>query len=133
MALGLFTFLALITYFAVSQAAPLIHKSTSLTIQNPAVFQSQLEDITEIYRGDDYKVVSNIDHLVIVTGHAIILDPLNYVNDDAWILESFQRGGQIKTFVDHITTGVEIAKNDENSLLIFSGYILYYILKKTYR
>ena len=68
----------------------------------------------------------NINHLIIVTGHAILLDKSNYMNDEAWVLESFQKGGQVKTFIEHIVKGVELAKNDDRSLLVFSGYDVEY-------
>ena len=126
MALALFTFLGLITFFAVARASPLTRRTTNLNrdlidIQNAAIFQTNIEAITGIYRGN--KVQENdLNHLIIVTGHAILLDTLNYMNDEAWVLEEFQKGGQVQSFVDHIMEGVEIAKNDEKSLLVFSGY-----------
>ena len=126
MAMGLFAFLILITFFALGKAAPVLRNNTHLEnelikLQHAVLFQSNIEAITEIYRGNE-KPRDNIDHLIIVTGHAILLDKFNYMNDDAWVLESFQKGGQVQTFVDHVRRGVEMAKQDEHSLLVFSGY-----------
>jgi len=92
-----------------------------MTMENAGRFQSHLEAMTEIYRGPELSTLEKIDHLVIVTGHAILLDKFNYMKDEAWVLESFQKGGQVQTFVDHILKGIEIAQNDERSLLVFSG------------
>jgi hypothetical protein len=80
-----------------------------------------MEMVKEIYVGNDPSNLSDLNHLVIVTGHAILLDKENYRNDDAWVLEPFQKGGQVATFVDHILKGVEITENDERALLVFSG------------
>jgi hypothetical protein len=132
MALGLVSFLVFVTIFAFGRAAPLIRSnpqwdSAMITVQNAANFQSNIEAVTEIYRGSKQDV-DDIDHLVIVTGHAILLDKANYLKDEAWVLESFQKGGQVQTFVDHILRGIEIAKEDPRSLLVFSGYVLWYCL-----
>jgi len=133
MALALIAFLACVTIFAFSRATPLTPKSSQsensspskgalIKMQNAATFQSHIEAITEIYRGGMKVPRDNINHLIIVTGHAILLDKSNYMNDEAWVLESFQQGGQINTFLEHIDKGVELAKTDERSLLVFSGY-----------
>jgi hypothetical protein len=127
MALGLLSFLIFVTVFALGRATPLIRKGSQwdtalTTMQNAASFQSNIKAVADIYRGNDLDARENINHLVIVTGHAILLDKFNYKNDDAWVLESFQKGGQVPTFVDHILKGVEIAKDDDRALLVFSGY-----------
>ena len=90
-------------------------------MQNAETFQSNIEAITEIYHGGIKVPRDDINHLIIVTGHAILLDQSNYTNDEAWVLESFQKGGQVNTFIEHIRKGVELAKNDDRSLLVFSG------------
>ena len=124
MAIGLVSFLVFVTYFAFSRAAPLIHNpkwdNAMMTMQSAADFQKYIEAMTEIYRGPE-KRREDINHLVMVTGHAILLDKTNYLNDEAWVLESFQKGGQVQTFVDHVLKGIEVAKDDERSLLVFSG------------
>lgn len=58
-------------------------------------------------------------HAVIVAGHAIFkgTDP---GHDDAWALLPFQRG-EGPCYVEHIRCGVEIAAQDPEALLIFSG------------
>ncbi|CCM05685.1 uncharacterized protein FIBRA_07916 [Fibroporia radiculosa] len=68
--------------------------------------------------------LANIDHLIIVPGHAIWrgIDPARRLEDDEWILEPYQRGGgRTSAFFGHIASGVELARQDHNSLLIFSG------------
>ena len=126
MALGLFSFLILVTLFAFGKASPLIYNKgtprSELALQNAAVYKNNMETVKDIYVGSDPSNLENLNHLVIVTGHAILLDKANYKNDEAWVLESFQKGGQVATFIDHILKGIEIAKTDENALLVFSGY-----------
>jgi hypothetical protein len=64
------------------------------------------------------------DHAIIVAGHAIYTGPsdLNQVKlDSNWILEPFQQGGQVHTFVEHIQKGIDTLKQDSKSVLIFSG------------
>lgn len=66
---------------------------------------------------------NNLDHLVIVVGHAVWAgcDFKGRSKDENWILESFQQGGSVNTFWKHIEKGLEIADADPKSLLIFSG------------
>jgi hypothetical protein len=125
MALGLINFLALVILFAFSRASALIknHSQRDLIIRNAVAFQTNIEAITEIYRGNDAQQ-EQINHLIIVTGHAILLDKFNYMNDEGWLLEPFQKGGQTQTFVEHVLKGIELAKNDNRSLLVFSGYAI---------
>ncbi|CAG8601552.1 6501_t:CDS:2 [Paraglomus brasilianum] len=61
--------------------------------------------------------------LILVAGHAIYIgDTFEDIEDDTnWVLEKFQRGGQVKVFLKHIERGVELAQQNEESLLIFSG------------
>ncbi|CAI2162986.1 13000_t:CDS:2 [Funneliformis geosporum] len=62
--------------------------------------------------------------LIIVAGHAIYLGNNqggDEKEDENWILEEFQKGGQVKTFINHIKKGVELVKENEEALLIFSG------------
>jgi hypothetical protein len=131
MALGLLIFLVFVTIFAFGRATPLIRDKAQLelTLKNAALFQSNIEAMTEIYRGGENVRREHINHLIIVTGHAILLDKSNYMNDGAWVLESFQKGGQVATFIDHIRKGIEIAKDDDRALLVFSGYDLLLVLE----
>jgi len=129
MALGVFSFLILVTFYAFGRATPLIRKnsqwdSAMITMENGAIFQSNIEAVTDIYRGEELSTRNDINHLIIVTGHAILLDKARYLDDDAWVLESFQRGGQVHTFVDHVLKGIELAHADNRSLLVFSGCVL---------
>ena len=130
LALGLLIFLVFVTVFAFGRAtSPIRDKAQlELTLQNAASFQSNIEAMTEIYRGEKVRN-EHINHLIIVTGHAILLDESNYMNDDAWALESFQRGGQVATFIDHIRKGIETARDDDRALLVFSGYDLLFVLE----
>lgn len=66
-----------------------------------------------------------IDHAVIVAGHAVMrLNQLSVADhkESAWYLLSYQIGqGFPEIITSHIQKGIEIANNDQNSLLIFSG------------
>ncbi|CAG8537017.1 11750_t:CDS:2 [Funneliformis mosseae] len=62
--------------------------------------------------------------LIIVAGHAIYLGNNqggDEEKDENWVLEEFQKGGQVNTFINHIKKGVELVKENEEALLIFSG------------
>ena len=50
---------------------------------------------------------TQLTHLIIVPGHAIWLghDPTRATADDDWILEDQQRGGDVRTYIRHITRG----------------------------
>jgi len=124
LAIGLFASLVFVTFVTLSKAAPLIrnHARVDSRLQDAAGFQENMNVIEQIYRGRE-KLRDNIDHLIIVPGHAILLDKFNYMSDDAWVLETFQKGGHVQTYVDHIIRGVEMVKDDVHSLLVFSGYV----------
>ncbi|PWN27754.1 hypothetical protein BDZ90DRAFT_232149 [Jaminaea rosea] len=66
---------------------------------------------------------NRLDHLVIVTGHAIWAgcDFEGRSKDENWILEPYQVGGSIETYWKHIEKGLEIADADPKALLVFSG------------
>lgn len=67
---------------------------------------------------------ASLKHLVMVPGHAIWLggrDASRATLDSDWILEPAQHGGQVKTYIKHITKGAEVAVRDEGALLVFSG------------
>ncbi|KDQ49361.1 hypothetical protein JAAARDRAFT_187053 [Jaapia argillacea MUCL 33604] len=69
-------------------------------------------------------VVRNLTHLIMVPGHAIWKgsDPSMRMEDDEWVLEPFQRGGEsVNAFFEHIRQGAEYARNEADSLLVFSG------------
>lgn len=63
------------------------------------------------------------NHAIIVAGHAIFVGSLtdNLHSDENWVLEPFQRKGQVSTFIQHIEKGLEVAGKDPKSILIFSG------------
>ncbi|CAI9787065.1 unnamed protein product [Fraxinus pennsylvanica] len=63
-------------------------------------------------------------NLVMVAGHSIYTSSScdKVDKEDSWFLESYQRHpGQAATFVAHIQKGVEIAADDDEALLLFSG------------
>ncbi|KAJ8521192.1 hypothetical protein ONZ45_g2079 [Pleurotus djamor] len=67
---------------------------------------------------------SALKHLIIVPGHSIWrgASAADRLNEDDWILEPYQRGGgRVAAFYDHIAKGVELAVNDPQALLVFSG------------
>ncbi|KAH9949011.1 hypothetical protein B0H21DRAFT_689161 [Amylocystis lapponica] len=69
-------------------------------------------------------MAAGLDHLIIVPGHAIWkgTDAAERLNDSEWILEPYQRGGgRVAAFYNHIVAGAELAEEDENTLLVFSG------------
>ena len=63
-----------------------------------------------------------LTHLVLVAGHAVLTstDVHDITSPSNWALLSYQRD-QLSTFVAHIRRGVEIARDDPQALLIFSG------------
>ncbi|KAI8087946.1 uncharacterized protein B0P05DRAFT_530786 [Gilbertella persicaria] len=63
-------------------------------------------------------------HAIIVAGHAIYVGPNQLADirqDENWILEPYQQGGQVNTFIQHIQKGIDILRQDPKSVLIFSG------------
>ncbi|KIS71286.1 uncharacterized protein UMAG_01186 [Mycosarcoma maydis] len=66
---------------------------------------------------------NHLNHLVIVTGHAIWAgcDVKGKDNDENWVLEEYQKGGSVKTFYKHIEKGMQLTVEDPNALLVFSG------------
>ncbi|TFK53893.1 hypothetical protein OE88DRAFT_1675182 [Heliocybe sulcata] len=68
--------------------------------------------------------VQHLSHLVVVPGHAIWkgANPTVIMNEDDWILESYQKGGgRVNAFYEHIKGGVKLALEDPRALLVFSG------------
>jgi hypothetical protein len=62
--------------------------------------------------------------LIMVPGHAIyhgVMNESELYDDEGWTLEEFQKGGQIKVFIDHIKTGIQLLQEDEKALLVMSG------------
>ncbi|KAL1920015.1 uncharacterized protein VTP21DRAFT_1161 [Calcarisporiella thermophila] len=63
--------------------------------------------------------------LVIVAGHAVYsahqFDIDSIRADRSWVLEEFQKGGQVSTFLEHIKAGSNLAVKNEEALLVFSG------------
>ncbi|KZT72146.1 hypothetical protein DAEQUDRAFT_749578 [Daedalea quercina L-15889] len=91
--------------------------STYQSLHRPLPF----DILSTIQRHD---VLSTIDHLIMVPGHAIWkgTDVRRRLDEEEWILEPYQRGGgRVDAFYRHIAAGAELAKEDEHSLLIFSG------------
>ena len=130
MMVAILCFLSLAIFYTFGRAAPIIVRPQQLDVvdlANEAIkFQNDIEAMTDIYRGtEDTASLGNVNHLIVVTGHAILLDKANYQRDEAWILEPFQKGGQVHTFVDHVLKGIELAKADDKSLLVFSGFDLF--------
>ncbi|KAL0323274.1 UNVERIFIED_CONTAM: putative protein C57A10.07 [Sesamum angustifolium] len=63
-------------------------------------------------------------NLVMVAGHSVYTSSSceKVDKEDSWYLEPYQKHpGQAATFVTHIQKGVEIAANDDEALLLFSG------------
>lgn len=75
---------------------------------------------TTIHR--DSRMV-DVNHLVMVPGHAVWLgqDASMAVTNDDWVLEKMQRGGSVRTYVEHIRRAADIVQKDPHALLVFSG------------
>ncbi|KAI1785872.1 hypothetical protein LXA43DRAFT_1113146 [Ganoderma leucocontextum] len=70
------------------------------------------------------RTLEGIDHLIMVPGHAIWKGTSveESTDEDAWVLEPYQRGGgRVAAFFRHIAGGAQMAREDEHSLLVFSG------------
>ncbi|KAE8208685.1 hypothetical protein CF327_g7041 [Tilletia walkeri] len=76
-----------------------------------------------ITAADPVAGTEDINHLVLVVGHAVWAgcDFAGKESDTNWILESYQRGGSVRTYWKHIERGLEIANEDPTALLVFSG------------
>jgi len=73
----------------------------------------------------DATKLSSLDHLVVVAGHAVVvaesLDSAEW-QDDVWYLLDYQRNQDLPhELVAHIKRGVEVAAQDSEALLVFSG------------
>ncbi|KAL1942133.1 hypothetical protein VTO73DRAFT_6663 [Trametes versicolor] len=68
--------------------------------------------------------LAELDHLIMVPGHAIWkgTNLEARFDEDQWVLEPYQRGGgRIAAFFKHIAAAADLARQDEHSLLVFSG------------
>ncbi|WOO79454.1 putative protein [Vanrija pseudolonga] len=68
--------------------------------------------------------MADVDHLIMVPGHAVWTghDPsVAAIHDDDWVLEHYQKGGSVQTYVGHIERGAKLLKEDPHALLVFSG------------
>ncbi|KAK6358627.1 hypothetical protein TWF730_007952 [Orbilia blumenaviensis] len=90
---------------------------TFFTLLKSAPYQAS-ETVAE-YDGGPPR--TDITHLVLVAGHAIWMGGNTLGEDEKeWTLLPYQHG-LAKTFKAHIMTGVKMAKENENSLLVFTG------------
>lgn len=69
--------------------------------------------------------MESLDNLIIVPGHAAFHESVTTVpahpeKDDGWVLQSFQHG-EPPYFIEHMQRGLELLRQDESSLLLFSG------------
>ncbi|OLL24082.1 hypothetical protein NEOLI_003126 [Neolecta irregularis DAH-3] len=69
------------------------------------------------YDGGDFIRAS---HMIMVPGHAIFKGTGDGISDSDWILQPFQYG-QGPTFIQHIESSLDLALQDSESLVIFSG------------
>ena len=72
---------------------------------------------------DSLTPASTLKTLILVPGHAIYLGSKEGPESPkSWILESYQAASnQHLVFISHIERGVELAAQDKNALLLFSG------------
>lgn len=106
----------LLTILFFSLFLNIIQHNNKKSSNNPEIFNSH-DSLPPIPLTENH-------HAIIVAGHAIYTGPDDMeqlVNDKNWILESYQQGGQVNTFIQHIQKGIDILKQDQVSVLIFSG------------
>ena len=64
------------------------------------------------------------NHLIIVCCHGIWTGgPSRGFDENEWLIAAFQ-SGETPTFIEHIKAGLRELKNDDRSLLMFSGYAI---------
>ena len=64
------------------------------------------------------------NHLIIVCCHGIWTGgPSRGFDESEWLIAGFQ-SGEAPTFIEHIKAGLRELKNDDRSLLMFSGYVI---------
>ncbi|KAF8608712.1 hypothetical protein BDV93DRAFT_518783 [Ceratobasidium sp. AG-I] len=119
------TNLALIIFGCILGASILTNLRYSFLLSRSAYtqrFDSVPELIADTVAYNDS--VSDLDHLIIVAGHAIWKggDPEDRQFDSEWVLDVAQEGrGNPEAFYAHIAKGAQLALSDKNSLLVFSG------------
>lgn len=78
-----------------------------------------------IYAQNDKSIATHASHLIIVAGHSVLISGAveNAAFDDSvWFLYDYQRHkGLPQAIVLHIQKGIQLALQDKNSLLMFSG------------
>ncbi|KAI2776339.1 FolC bifunctional protein [Daldinia loculata] len=61
------------------------------------------------------------EHLIIVCCHGIWLGgPARGHDENEWLIAGFQKG-ETPTFIEHIKAGLQVLKENQNSILMFSG------------
>ncbi|KAJ3824638.1 hypothetical protein F5880DRAFT_1623124 [Lentinula raphanica] len=78
--------------------------------------------ILSTLKGD--RIVENLDHLIIVPGHAIWngASAEQRLDEDLWTLEPYQRNsGRVEAFYQHIAHATQLSLQDEHALVVFSG------------
>ncbi len=70
---------------------------------------------------------SNIQHLIMVPGHALLNDQakagqdLDYYSDESrWVLAPFQKE-ELRYYIQHVKAGLKALKKDDQAILVFSG------------
>ncbi|EST06217.1 Rossmann-like alpha/beta/alpha sandwich fold [Kalmanozyma brasiliensis GHG001] len=100
----------------------LFHRGSSIP-QNIIEFGGRTPDSLTASVAPPRTGAEKLNHLVIVTGHAVWAgcDVKGKDNDENWVLEEYQKGGSVKTFYKHIEKGMQLTNEDPNALLVFSG------------
>lgn len=74
---------------------------------------------------NDKSLATKATHLIVVAGHSVLIsgDVQSSGHDESvWFLLPYQRGrGLPEAIVGHISAGIRLAAEDEESLLVFSG------------
>lgn len=68
----------------------------------------------------DAAAVSSCRDLIVVAGHAVLLDFATPEREASWSLLSFQRG-EVPCYLEHIECGVRQAARAADALLVFAG------------
>lgn len=64
----------------------------------------------------------DLETLILVAGHGIYIAPdfVDPKSDESWLLFGFQKG-EPPLYIEHVMRGIDLAADDQKSLLVFSG------------
>ncbi|KAJ2802755.1 hypothetical protein H4R20_003158 [Coemansia guatemalensis] len=103
-----------VNIYYITRPAPLALPGT---LSSTGVQQSNAE---QNHRGFEETDLRQLTDLVIVPGHGVYLGSGSPLDEANWYLLDEQRG-EVGTFMAHVGKGMEIVKEHEHALLVFSG------------